>query len=73
MAGKLVDVIAKFNPFCRSETSVSLKDLEHKLIIVDTKKRKFVQVRPFGGTVTEPGLSVPSPGKVGHTTRVYVP
>ena len=46
MAGKLVDVIAKFNPFCRSETSVSLKDLEHKLIIVDTRCIRKEKVRP---------------------------
>ena len=70
MAGKLVDVIAKFNPFRSSETSVSLKD---KVIQGVSEKRKFVQGHLFCCTITEPGLPVPSPGKVGHTTRVYVP
>ena len=46
MAGKLVDVIAKFNPFRSSETSVSLKDLEDKLIIVDTRCIGKEKVRP---------------------------
>ena len=32
VAGILVGVIAKFNPFCSSKTSVSLKDLEDRLI-----------------------------------------
>ena len=32
VAGILVGVIAKFNPFCSSETSVSLRDLEDRLI-----------------------------------------
>ena len=34
VAGILVGVIAKFNPFCSSETSVSLKDLEDRSITI---------------------------------------
>ena len=32
VAGMLVGVTAKFNPFCSKDTSASLKDLEDKLI-----------------------------------------
>ena len=32
VAGILVGITAKFNPFCSKETSASLEDLEEKLI-----------------------------------------